>query len=149
MYKDFLRCGLTLACVLAASGGASAADYEVHMLNKGKDGQAMVFEPILTKIAKGDTITFVPTDIGHHVETIKTMIPGGAQAFSGKLNETFKAVFTVEGAYVVKCPPHFGMGMVGVIIVGDGPANIDAIKTGKLSPKSRARVNAALQAAGL
>jgi pseudoazurin len=118
------------------------------MLNKGKDG-AMVFEPTLTKVAKGDTVTFIPVDKGHHFETMKGMIPADAAPFRGKLNETLKVVFSADGAYVVKCPPHYGMGMVGVIIVGDAPANLDAIKTGKLSKKARERVDAALAAAGL
>jgi pseudoazurin len=132
----------------AVSAVACAADFEVRMLNKGTDG-AMVFEPILTKIAKGDTVTFVPIDKGHHVETVKGMIPADAADFRGKLNETFKATFDIEGAYIVKCPPHYGMGMVAVIIVGDAPANLDVIKTGKLSKKARQRVDAALAASGL
>ena len=47
---------------------AMAANFEVKMLNKGADG-AMVFEPALTKVAVGDTVTFIPTDKGHNVET--------------------------------------------------------------------------------
>lgn len=147
MYRRLII-GMGLA--LAVNGGSAfAAEYEVHMLNKGADGQTMVFEPVLTKVVKGDSVTFIPTDKGHHVETVKGMTPDGAEPFRGKLNETFKVVFTVDGAYVVKCPPHFGMGMVGVIIVGDKPANIEAIKTAKLSKKARERVDAALKAAGL
>lgn len=139
----------TAAALFAVvSPAAFAADFEVKMLNKGADG-AMVFEPTLTKIAKGDTVTFVPVDKGHHVETVKGMIPADATDFRGKLNETFKTTFTVDGAYLVKCPPHYGMGMVAVIVVGDAPANLDAIKTGKLSKKARQRVDAALAAAGL
>ncbi len=55
---------------------ALAADYEIHMLNKGEAG-TMVFEPNFLAIQPGDTVTFIPTDKGHNVESIKDMIPEG------------------------------------------------------------------------
>jgi hypothetical protein len=45
--------------------------------------------------------------------------------------------------------PHVGMGMVALVVVGDAPANIDAIKTAKLPKKARERLNAEIAAAGL
>lgn len=134
--------GAAIALTLVA-GAASAADFEVHMLNKGKDG-SMVFEPALTKVQAGDTVTFIPTDKGHNVESIKDMIPAGAEAFKSKMNETYKVTFTAPGAYAVKCSPHVGMGMVGLVVVGDNPANIDAIKNGKLPKKAHERLEAAI-----
>lgn len=122
---------------------AAAADFEVHMMNKGADG-VMVFEPVLTKVQPGDTVTFVPTDKGHNAETIKDMIPEGAEAFKGKINDALKQTFTVPGAYVIKCTPHFAMGMVAVIVVGDAPANLELVKSGKLPKKARERVDKAL-----
>lgn len=135
------------ALALSFAGIASAADFEVHLLNKGKDG-LMVFEPALTKVQPGDTVTFIPTDKGHNAETIKDLIPAGAEAFKGKMNETVKITFTVEGAYAVKCSPHVGMGMVGLVVVGDKPANIDAIKNAKLPPKAHERLEAAIASLG-
>ena len=136
------------AIFMALALPAGAADFEVHMLNKGAEG-AMVFEPAFVKVAPGDTVTFIPTDKGHNVETIKDMIPEGAEAFKSKMNETYKVTFDKAGAYGVKCTPHVGMGMVGVVIVGDAPANLDAVKTGKLPKKARERLDAAIAAAGL
>ena len=136
------------AVILALALPAAAADFEVHMLNKGAEG-AMVFEPAFVKVAPGDTVTFIPTDKGHNVETIKGMIPEGAEAFKSKMNETYKVTFDKAGAYGVKCTPHVGMGMVGVVVVGDAPANLDAVKTGKLPKKARERMDAAIAAAGL
>ncbi|MBP1844801.1 pseudoazurin [Rhizobium petrolearium] len=138
------------ATVIAAGCGtlASAADFEVHMLNKGKDG-VMVFEPSSLKIAKGDTVTFVPTDKSHNAETINGLIPEGATPFKGKMNESVKVTFDVEGAYAVKCSPHVGMGMIGLIVVGDTPANLDAIKAAKLPKKARERLDADIAAAGV
>ena len=141
---------LISATIIAAACGAvaSAADFEVHMLNKGKDG-AMVFEPSSLKIAKGDTVTFVPTDKSHNAESINGLIPDGATPFKGKMNESIKVTFDVEGAYAVKCSPHVGMGMIGLIVVGEAPANLDAIKAAKLPKKARERLDADIAAAGV
>jgi plastocyanin len=66
----------TTAIILATP--LMAADHQVQMLNKGADG-VMVFEPSFTKVAPGDTITFIPTDKSHNVESFKGLIPEGAQ----------------------------------------------------------------------
>ncbi|MBD9491859.1 pseudoazurin [Ensifer sp. ENS11] len=138
--------GLAMAVMLIAAP-ATAADFEVHMLNKGKEG-AMVFEPASLKVAAGDTVTFIPTDKGHNVETIKGMIPDGAEAFKSKINENYKVTFTAPGIYGVKCTPHYGMGMVGVVQVGDSPANLAAAKGAKNPKKAQERLDAAFTALG-
>jgi pseudoazurin len=128
---------------LAAMSSAAAAEYEVKMLNKGSDGTPMVFEPAFLQIAVGDTVKFVPTDKGHNAESIKDLIPEGATPFKGKINEEFSVTFDVEGAYAYKCLPHVGMGMVGLIVVGDAaPANLDTITSAKLPPKAKAAFEA-------
>ncbi|MBS3651861.1 hypothetical protein KEU06_24950 [Pseudaminobacter sp. 19-2017] len=48
--------------------------------------------------------------------------------------------FDVEGIYGYKCAPHFGMGMVGVIQVGESTANLDAAETAKLPGKAKTRM---------
>ncbi|WP_425348725.1 pseudoazurin [Rhizobium oryziradicis] len=134
-----MRTSLALIALIAVAAGtpAMAADYEIHMLNKGANGQAMVFEPAALKIAPGDTVTFIPTDKGHSAETIPGLLPTGAEPFKGKINETIKVTFPVAGAYGIKCAPHVGMGMVAVVVVGDAPAaNAQAIKDAKLPPKA-------------
>lgn len=129
---------------------ALSAEIEVKMLNKGSDGQAMVFEPATVKAAVGDVITFVPVDKGHDAAAVKEMIPEGVADFKGKMNETVKVTVDKEGAYVVKCTPHLGMGMVALIVVGDAPpANLDAVKNGKLPKKARDRLNAEITKLGL
>jgi pseudoazurin len=124
-------------------GSAAAADFEVDMLNKGPDG-VMVFEPLLTKIAVGDTVTFVPKDKGHNAESVKNMIPEGAELFKGKVNETVKQTFNTPGVYVIKCTPHYSMGMVAVVVVGENPTNMQEIKDAKLPKKARERADKAL-----
>jgi pseudoazurin len=148
MTKTLLSLAATAVISSALAFAAQAADHEIHMLNKGKDG-AMVFEPGGLKVAPGDTVTFVPTDKSHNAESVKDLIPVGAEAFKGKMNEAIKITFTVPGAYIVKCAPHFGMGMAAVVVVGDAPANLDAVKSAKLPKKARERVEKDLSALGL
>ncbi|MFK0205263.1 pseudoazurin [Agrobacterium sp. NPDC090283] len=129
---------------------ALSAEIEVKMLNKGSDGQAMVFEPATVKAAVGDVITFVPVDKGHDAAAVKDMIPEGVTEFKGKMNETVKVTVEKEGAYVVKCTPHLGMGMIALVVVGDAaPANLDAVKNGKLPKKARDRLNDEIAKLGL
>ena len=90
------------------------------MLNKATEG-VMVFEPAFVKINPGDTVKFVASDKGHNVETIETMLPEAGKAFAGKVNEDLAITFDQPGVYGYKCKPHYGMGMVGMIVVGDGP----------------------------
>ncbi|MGB6117863.1 MAG: pseudoazurin, partial [Mesorhizobium sp.] len=94
------------------------------------------FEPDFVKAAPGDTIRFVPTDKGHNVETIKGMLPEGAEAFKSKFNETFEVTLTAEGVYGVKCAPHYAMGMVGLIEVGE-PVNAEDAKAVKQTGKAK------------
>src|SRR5262245_46862337 len=109
------------AFLLALAGTAGAAEVEVKMLDKGTEG-VMVFEPALVKIAPGDTVKFVSVNKGHNVESIKGMLPEGAEPFVGKVSQDIVVTFDKPGAYGVKCLPHYGMGMVGLIVVGT-PAN--------------------------
>ena len=110
---------LALGAVVGLAGAASAAEFEVKMLNKGEKG-VMVFEPDFIRAAPGDTVRFVPTDKGHNVETIKGMVPEGAETFKGKFNEEVVVTLDREGVYGVKCAPHYAMGMVALIEVGEG-----------------------------
>ncbi len=114
------------AAVMAMAGGANAAEVEVKMLNKGAEGM-MVFEPALIKVAPGDTVKFVATDKGHNAETIKGMLPDGAATFIGKNGEDIAVKFDQAGIYGVKCAPHYGMGMVAMIVVGT-PSNEEQAK---------------------
>jgi pseudoazurin len=136
---------LVLPATMAAAFGVSAwaADHEVKMLNKGTGG-AMVFEPMLVKAEPGDTVSFVVVDKGHNAETVKDLIPEGAEPFKGKINEAVKMTVTAPGAYLIKCTPHFSMGMVSLIVVGPGPSNLDKIKSAKMPKKAKERVEAAL-----
>lgn len=137
-----LATGLTLAALM---GGAAFADtIDVQMLNKGADGDRMVFEPAFVQAQPGDTIRFVPTDKGHNAEVNKGMLPEGAEAFKGKINEEFEVTLDAEGLYGVICKPHFAMGMVMTIAVGDVDAPGDFLE-GRVPRKAKERFEAQLE----
>ena len=129
------------ALSIALSGTAFAAEHEVQMLNKGEAGM-MVFEPAFVKAEPGDVIHFVPTDKSHNVESIKEILPEGVETFPSKINEEYSLTVTEPGVYGVKCTPHYAMGMVALIQVGDAPANLEAAKTTKMPKKARERMDA-------
>lgn len=114
---------------------ALAEEFEVQMLNKGEKG-TMVFEPDFVAAQPGDTIKFVPTDKGHNVESIKGMLPAGVEEFKSKFNKEYVLTVDKEGVYGVKCTPHYAMGMVALITVGE-TSNLDEAKEVKQKGKAK------------
>lgn len=130
---------ITSAVVIAALGGAAAAEtFEVKMLNKGDSGR-MIFEPASLRVATGDTVKFVASSKGHNAESVDDMIPEGAASFAGKINEEIEVTLTEPGFYGVKCKPHYAMGMVMVIAVGDETAAPENFFEGRIPKKAKKR----------
>lgn len=145
MLKAIIATGSALA-ILAAAGQVNAAEVQVKMLNKGAQG-TMVFEPAQVKLKPGDTVRFVPTDKGHNVETIKGMLPTGAELVKSPLSKEILVKFDKAGVYGFKCTPHWGMGMAFVAKVGQAPNLADAEATAaKAPPMAKKRLTASLQA---
>ncbi|PIE06957.1 MAG: pseudoazurin [Rhodobacterales bacterium] len=139
----FRKLTAATAVAVALAAPAWAETFEVQMLNKG-DAGAMVYEPDFLRIAPGDTVKFVATDKGHSAETMKGMVPEGGETFTGKINEEVEVTFNTEGFYGIKCKPHFAMGMVMTIAVGDGAAPEDFLG-GKIPKKAMKRFEAQLE----
>jgi pseudoazurin len=133
MRRTVLLCTILTA---ALCGAASAAEIEVKMLNKGATG-VMVFEPAYIQIQPGDSVKFVSTDKGHNAESIEGMLPDGAAEIAGKMGEDTTVAFGKAGVYGIRCKPHYGMGMVAMVVVGT-PDNVDQAKAvshpGKAKP---------------
>lgn len=125
------------AVMIMVAGSAFGEEVEVKMLNKGEKG-AMVFEPDFVRINAGDTIEFEPIDKGHNAETIKGMIPAGAEPFKSKINAEFSVTLTEDGVYGIRCTPHYGLGMVALIVVGT-PDNIEEAKSVAAITPAKAR----------
>ena len=131
-----------LILLLASTALASAAEFEVDMVNKAADGSVMAFDPPLTKVAVGDTVHFVAKDKGHNAQTIPGMIPDGATPINGQISQDVTVTFTVPGIYGVRCLPHFSMGMVGLVMVGGSPpSNLDAAKAANVPPLAKKRLD--------
>jgi len=115
----------------------NAAEIAIKTLNSGPGGM-MVFDPSYVKIQPGDTIRFVPTDKGHNAELIKGMAPDGAAPFKTAVGKEETVTFDKPGLYGIKCAPHYIMGMVGLVQVGDKPDNLEtakAVQQNKLAAK--------------
>ena len=86
-----LTTGAALATLLA--GAAFAETFEVQMLNKGSDGERMVFEPAFIHAAPGDTIT-VPAGTYDPIVITKpiTLVGVGGPVIDGRGEGTVVAV---------------------------------------------------------
>jgi len=115
------------AIAMLTCGLAHAAEVEVKMLNKGSDGTPMAFEPALIRIQPGDSVHFKAVDKGHNVESSPGMAPEGTPPLKGKINDEPTVTFDKPGVYGFRCLPHYPMGMVALVVVGD-PVNEDAAK---------------------
>ena len=127
-----------LATLIALATPAMAEVHEVLMLNRNDTG-GMVYQPDFLRIAPGDTVKFIATHPSHNAASIAGMLPEGVTRFIGKINEEIAVTLTAPGTYGVKCSPHYTMGMVMLIEVGDGtpdPATFPA----DLPPAARQRL---------
>ena len=75
----------------------------------------------------------------HNAETIPGLLPEGARPFRSQQDETVTVTFDVPGAYGIACAPHYRIGMIALIVVGDTPENMDAFKTTQMPNRARER----------
>jgi len=132
------------ALALLTGSAAFAEMHEVKMLNKGPDGEIMVFEPAFLQVAPGDTVKFLATDRGHNAETLDGLVPEGAEGFEGRINEEIEVTLDSAGLYGVQCKPHYAMGMVMTIAVGEVEAAPDDFLEGRIPPRAKERFEAQL-----
>lgn len=129
--------------IMLAVGSASAGARTIEMLNKDDAGNKMVYSEELTRVEVGETITWVPTSKGHNVEWIAG--PDGAELpKKSKNSKEVSMTFEVPGIYYYLCTPHKGMGMIGLVVVGDDTSNKDAIAKAKALGKSKKKLKALL-----
>ena len=128
----------TVAIVASLSVPAFAADISVDMLNKRDDGAKMVYSEDISVIEVGDSITWLPTSKGHNVEFIAG--PDGWDApKKSKNNKEVSITFDMPGVYLYQCSPHKSMGMIALVVVGDGDNDVSGAKVrGKSKKKLKA-----------
>ena len=110
---------------------------EIEMLNKSGN-EMMVYSQKIAKINVGDTIIWKSTTKGHNVEFIKNGTPDGVEKFKSKIGKDATFTFTVPGVYAYNCTPHYGLGMIGFVVVGDDTSNLEAIEKIKYPGKAKA-----------
>jgi pseudoazurin len=124
----------TVGLMIALATPAFAEDMTIEMLNKRDDGAKMVYSEDIARIDVGDTITWVPTQKGHNVEFIAG--PDGWKApKKSKLSKEVAITFDTPGVYLYQCTPHKTMGMIAVVVVGEGDNDISKAKVRGKSKK--------------
>ncbi len=137
---------LLITCVLATlaiAPAARAAEHEVQMLSKGPQGQVNWFEPPITYAEPGDTIHFVAVDKLHN--SVSLVVPKGGETWKGKISHDVSVTLTVPGLYAYKCVPHFGLGMMGLIAVGDPTINLKEVEAARYPGKAKATLTELLK----
>jgi pseudoazurin len=129
--------------VVAVAVAPALASVTVEMLNKNADGDKMVYSQEIVNIAVGESVTWVPTSKGHNVEIIAA--PEGFDIPKKSKNSKEVTIeFTVPGIYYYWCTPHKGMGMIGLVVVGEDTHNKDEVAKAKAMGKSKKKLKALL-----
>jgi pseudoazurin len=131
---------LLILTIFIISIPAYAADHTIEMLSSS-DGQMMVFKPAVLKINPGDTVTWKAANPGHNTASINEMSPDQSLEWNGKINEELKITFKKEGVYGYKCTPHYILGMVGIVSVGDTMTNLSAASEYAISAEKKFATN--------
>ena len=124
----------TVAIMASLTVPAFAEDISIDMLNKRDDGAKMVYSQDIARIDVGDTITWLPKSKGHNVEFIAG--PDGWKAPKKSKNGKEVAItFDTPGVYLYQCTPHASMGMIALVVVGDGDNDVSGAKVRGKSKK--------------
>lgn len=128
-----------IAFLLMALSPASAETHTVKMMSTDPNDPsiAMDFVPAFLKIEIGDTVIFEPTQKGHNSSSKKGMMPEGVKRWNGKINKSIEVTFDQDGTYGYICVPHYSVGMVGLILVGDYTVNYKKVRAIKQRGKAK------------
>ena len=132
---------IAVAALLAAAQTAVAAEVKVEMVNKDKaTNTANAYAPALVRAGKGDTVKWIATNPGHNVAFVSGGVPNGVALFASGFQKEIAYKFDKPGVYLYKCTPHFGMGMVGLVVVGGDKSNLAAVKAAYVPPLAKKRL---------
>jgi len=109
---------IAMTILFLTTGRGQAELIEVRMLNRGEHG-SMVFEPDYVELQPGGALQFRVGHRSHNAASIEGMVPEDYPGFKGQIDEEIAVTFDQPGIYGIKCSPHFGMGMVMLVRVGD------------------------------
>jgi len=135
---------LVLSVILALVGqSALAEDIYIEMLNKRDDGAKMVYGTDIARVEVGTTVTWIPTSKGHNVEFIAGP-DGWDMPKKSKNGKEVSITFDQPGVYLYQCTPHKTMGMIALVVVGDGDNDVSDAKVRGKSKKKLAELLEAL-----
>ena len=143
MKRDIaLVVGVFLVILLAAKT-VFAGDLTIEMLNKRDDGAKMVYGTDIARVEVGTTITWIPTSKGHNVEFIAGP-DGWDMPKKSKNGKEVSITFDQPGVYLYQCTPHKTMGMIALVVVGDGDNDVSGAKVRGKSKQKLAELLEAL-----
>lgn len=144
----FPRILSALAIIMVFGTPAAAGEVRMEMRNQS-GSERFVYVPDIIRVTPGDTVIFVPVDKGHNAVSIEGFDAGNDQPIDVGFNKEVSVTFDKPGIYGVKCTPHVGLGMVGIIAVGDVEVS-EAVRASiaKLPPKARHRLELLLGQVG-
>lgn len=129
-----------LSLLILAPSPVQAEEHIVQMLNRSKASpdETMVFEPGVVKAKVGDTVRFVLGDKFHNAEAISEIWPEGVEPLKGRVSEEAVLTVTKEGVYGVKCLPHYGLGMIALVVAGS--PDLEKLKAMKFTGRTEKRM---------
>ena len=127
-----------LAALLSIFGStATQADtLTIEMLTK----PSRIYSIEIARISVGDTVKWLPSAKGHNVH-IRNGPDGVKVPKKSKTSKKFSMRFETPGVYFYWCTPHKGMGMLGLIVVGDDLSNLDDIAQSKTKGQSSKKLS--------
>lgn len=124
---------------------AMAENFIIEMLNKDANGNKMVYSEQIIMVDVGDTVTWLPTSKGHNVEMIAS--PNRLK-YKSKPNKKAEITFDTPGIYYYWCTPHKGMGMIGLVVVGNDFSNRNQIAKAKAFGKTKKKLKKLVESLG-
>ena len=89
--------------------------------------QATSFDPKVLFINPGDTVKFTNMSPIHDSVSIDGLIPEGAEPWKFAIGVNGSVTLNADGIYIYKCTPHYAVGMVAAVVVGEA-VNLEEIK---------------------
>ena len=132
---------LALALTLLSASPVLAAEITVEMLNN-KDGEMYAYSQKVVKVAVGDVVTWKATNAGHNAIFVPKAFPEGAAPLDGMMSKDVSYTFEKPGIYMVRCNPHFGLGMLQAVVVGNDMSNLEQVKAASYPGKAKANADA-------
>ena len=124
---------------------AMAEDVTVDMWTMQPDTkESNAFSPGIVTVKAGDTVVWVAQQAGHNIEFIDGAVPEGVEAFRSGFDKEVRYKFDKPGVYAYKCLPHYGLGMVGFIVVGGDYQNFDQVNAFKFPGMAKQRAQSLL-----